>query len=173
MIMAKMFALRKTFVNVDMDTLEEPFPLHMFLTGPGGTGKTHIIKALIAVMRGFDSEHLLKFLAPTGSVAALNDGMTIHKAFGLSICDRASKHSMQTIEGKQYFSSSLSDLSRKHLETNFKDVEVLVIDEVSLLQQELLLDIKAGCQYGKDIKQWWFGGMMVIFTGDLYQFPPV
>ncbi len=173
MIMPKMFLLCKTFVNVDMDTLEKPFPLHMFLTGLGGMGKTHVIKALIAVMQGFDLEHLLKFLAPTGSVAALNDGMTIHKAFRLSICDRALKHSMQTIEGKQYFGSPLSDLSHKHLETNFKNVEVLVIDEVSLLQQELLLDIEAGCQYGKDIKQWWFGGMMVIFTGDPYQFPPV
>ncbi|SJL12733.1 uncharacterized protein ARMOST_16164 [Armillaria ostoyae] len=171
--MAKTFALHKTFVNVNMDTLEEPFPLRMFLTGPGGTGKTHVIKALMAVMKGFNSAHALRFLAPTGSAAALNDGMTIHKAFGLSICDRASKHSMQTVDGKEYFGSSLSDLSRKHLETNFKDIEVLVIDEVSLLQQELLPDIEAGCRYGKDIKQWWFGGMMVIFTGDLYQFPPV
>ncbi|KAK0448216.1 hypothetical protein EV421DRAFT_1662700, partial [Armillaria borealis] len=84
MIMSKTFALRKTFVNVDMNTLEEPFPLHMFLTGPGRTGKTHVIKALMAVMRGFDSTHSLWFLAPTGLAAALNDGMTIHKAFGIS-----------------------------------------------------------------------------------------
>ncbi len=172
-IMAKTFALRKTFVNVDMDTLEEPFPLHMFIMGPGGMGKTHVIKALMAVMKGFDSAHALRFLAPTGLAAALNNGMTIHKAFGLSVCDRASKHSMQTVDGKEYFRSSLSDLSCRCLETNFKDVEVLVIDEVSLLQQELLPDIEAGCRYGKDIRQWWFGGMMVIFTGDLYQFPPV
>ncbi|KAK0431620.1 hypothetical protein EV421DRAFT_1742971 [Armillaria borealis] len=145
MIMSKTFALHKTFVNVDMNTLEEPFPLHMFLTGPGRTG----------------------------SAAALNDGMTIHKAFGISICDKASRHSMQTMDGKEWFVSSLSDISRRRLETNFKDMDVLVIDEVSLLQQEWLLDVKAGCHYGKDLTQWWFSGMMVIFTGDLYQFPPV
>ncbi|PBK83619.1 hypothetical protein ARMGADRAFT_863311, partial [Armillaria gallica] len=84
MIMVKTFALCKTYVNVDMDTLQEPFPLHMFLTGPGGTGKTHVIKALMAIMKGFDSMYSLQFLAPTGSAAALNNGMTIHKAFGLS-----------------------------------------------------------------------------------------
>ncbi|PBL03892.1 hypothetical protein ARMGADRAFT_882887, partial [Armillaria gallica] len=84
MIMAKTFALHKTYVNVDMDTLQEPFSLHMFLTGPGGTGKTHVIKALMAVMKGFDSTYSLQFLVPTGSAAALNNGMMIHKAFGLS-----------------------------------------------------------------------------------------
>ncbi|KAK0431161.1 hypothetical protein EV421DRAFT_1912130 [Armillaria borealis] len=127
----------------------------------------------MAVMRGFDSTHSLWFLAPTGSAAALNNGMMIHKAFGISICDKASRHSMQTMDGKEWFVSSLSDISRRRLETNFKDVDILVIDEVSLLQQELLPDVEAGCRYGKDLTQWWFGRMMVIFTGDLYQFPPI
>lgn len=173
MIMAKTFALCKTYVNVDMNMLEELFPLCMFLTGPSGMGKTHVIKALMAIMKGFDSMYSLRFLTPTGSAVALNDGMTIHKAFGLSICNKTSRHSMQTLNSKERFVSSLSDLSHRQLETNFKDIDVLIIDAVSLLQQELLPDIEAGCRYGKDIKQWWFGGMMVIFTGDLYQFPPV
>ncbi|PBL01580.1 hypothetical protein ARMGADRAFT_885907, partial [Armillaria gallica] len=61
----------------------EPYPMRMFLTGPGGTGKTHVIKALMSVMERCGDGHALHFLAPTGSAAAINDGMTVHKAFGL------------------------------------------------------------------------------------------
>ncbi|KAK0430562.1 hypothetical protein EV421DRAFT_1692099, partial [Armillaria borealis] len=61
----------------------EPFPLRMFLTGPGGTGKTHVIKALCDVMDMFGYSHVVRFIAPTGSAAALNDGLTVHKAFGI------------------------------------------------------------------------------------------
>ncbi|KAH7909516.1 hypothetical protein BJ138DRAFT_977510, partial [Hygrophoropsis aurantiaca] len=57
--------------------------LHMLLTGPGGTGKSHVVGALHALMSRYGKGHLLRFLAPTGSAAANIDGMTVHKAFGL------------------------------------------------------------------------------------------
>lgn len=55
-------------------------PLHMFLTGPGGTGKPHIISALHLLMTIYGGEHKLHFLSPIGSAASLIDGMTIHNA---------------------------------------------------------------------------------------------
>lgn len=117
--------------------------------------------------------HAVQFLAPTGSAAAINDGMTVHKAFGLKVTDKPSKNCSQMMDGKETFKSTLSILSRNRLHHNFKDVEVLVIDEVSLLDQAILPEIDASCQFAKDCPQWWFGSMMVVFTGDLYQFPPV
>ncbi|PBK58945.1 hypothetical protein ARMSODRAFT_848543, partial [Armillaria solidipes] len=57
--------------------------LRMFLTGPGGTRKTHVIKALCDVMDAFGYGHAVRFIAPTGSAAAPNDGLTVHKAFGI------------------------------------------------------------------------------------------
>ncbi|KAG1781436.1 hypothetical protein EV702DRAFT_1192923 [Suillus placidus] len=59
--------------------------LTMLMTGPGGTGKTHVVKAVQAVMRHYGCAHIIRFLAPTGSAAALIDGMTIHKGLGLKI----------------------------------------------------------------------------------------
>ncbi|KDQ05683.1 hypothetical protein BOTBODRAFT_89418, partial [Botryobasidium botryosum FD-172 SS1] len=52
--------------------------LRMFMTGPGGTGKTHVVKALQALMSLYGCSHCIRFLAPTGTAAALIDGTTIH-----------------------------------------------------------------------------------------------
>ncbi|KAK0219147.1 hypothetical protein IW262DRAFT_1229707, partial [Armillaria fumosa] len=63
---------------------KEPYSMRLFLMGLGGTGKTHVIKALISVMEQCRDGHTIQFLAPTRSAAAINDGMTVHKAFGLN-----------------------------------------------------------------------------------------
>jgi len=60
-------------------------PLRMLMTGPGGTGKTHVVKALQKVMKFYGCEHKIRFLAPTGSAASLIDGMTVHKGLGIKI----------------------------------------------------------------------------------------
>lgn len=57
----------------------------MLMMGPGGTGKTHVVKAVCAVMEHYGQSHLIRFLAPTGSAAALIDGMTVHKGLGIKI----------------------------------------------------------------------------------------
>ncbi|KAK0470896.1 hypothetical protein IW261DRAFT_1311769, partial [Armillaria novae-zelandiae] len=84
-IMAHTYLKRKGLSEFMTCNEPEPYPMRMFLTGPGGTGKTHIIKALISVMERCRDGHAVRFLAPTGSAAALNNGMTVHKAFGLNI----------------------------------------------------------------------------------------
>jgi len=57
----------------------------MLMTGPGGTGKTHVVKAVQALMQRYGCGHLIRFLAPTGSAASLIDGMTVHKALNIQI----------------------------------------------------------------------------------------
>ncbi|KIJ09416.1 hypothetical protein PAXINDRAFT_41554, partial [Paxillus involutus ATCC 200175] len=51
--------------------------LIMLMTGPGGTGKMHVVKAVHSVMDHYGCAHMIRFLAPTGSVAALINGMTV------------------------------------------------------------------------------------------------
>ena len=57
----------------------------MLMTGPGGTGKTHIVKAVQEVMRHYGAAHKIRYLAPTSSAAALIDGMTVHKGLGIKV----------------------------------------------------------------------------------------
>ncbi|KAF8586872.1 hypothetical protein K439DRAFT_1296185, partial [Ramaria rubella] len=59
--------------------------LRMLMTGPGGTGKTHVVRALNALMSEYRCGHLIRYLAPTGSAAALIDGTTIHKGLSISV----------------------------------------------------------------------------------------
>ncbi|KAH7921154.1 hypothetical protein BV22DRAFT_1019891, partial [Leucogyrophana mollusca] len=75
------FFLRKHVTKV----CESTERLTMLMTGPGGTGKTHVVKAVRAVMQHYGCGHLIRFLAPTGSAAALIDGMTVHKGLGIKI----------------------------------------------------------------------------------------
>jgi hypothetical protein len=60
-------------------------PLRMLMTGPGGTGKTHVVHALNKLMTAYGSAHTIRYLPPTGSAAALIDGTTIHRGLGISI----------------------------------------------------------------------------------------
>ena len=48
-----------------------------------------------------------------------------------------------------------------------------MIDEFSLLSAELLSEIDAALRFAKETPNEWFGGIMVIFAGDFYQYPPV
>jgi len=77
--------IARSFIKTHLQMSDTPEPIRILLTGPGGTGKTHIVNALRALMVIYGSEHTLCFLAPTGSAASLIDGMTIHKGLGIKI----------------------------------------------------------------------------------------
>ncbi|KAA1471061.1 hypothetical protein DENSPDRAFT_775769, partial [Dentipellis sp. KUC8613] len=58
-------------------------PLRLFMTGPGGTGKTHVVNAVKSLMDMYQCGHRIRLLAPTGSAATLIGGTTCHKGLGL------------------------------------------------------------------------------------------
>ncbi len=69
--------------------------LRLLLHGPGGTGKTHVVKSVKDLMSVYNKQHCIRFLAPTGSAAALIDGMTCHKGLGLTISSNKGNSSFQ------------------------------------------------------------------------------
>ncbi|TFK18733.1 hypothetical protein FA15DRAFT_561661, partial [Coprinopsis marcescibilis] len=109
-------------LNADPD---EP-PLRMLMTGPGGTGKTYVVRAVKQMMMSHNAAHRIRFLAPTGSAAALIDGMTIHKGLGIKI-ERARKSNKENHTTK--------------LREEWKNVDILFLDEASLLSAQLLCKI--------------------------------
>jgi len=63
-------------------------PLQMCLTGPGGTGKTHVVNALRELMSRYGRAYRIRLLAPTGGAASLIGGQTIHSGLGISVVER-------------------------------------------------------------------------------------
>ena len=143
----------------------------VFLTGKAGTGKTTLLREIIQT-----THKNTVVVAPTG-IAALNaGGVTIHSMFQLPfggfIPDNSSPH----------FSENTKFETRATLRRHFKmsglkksvikNMELLIIDEVSMLRADLLdaMDFMMQTVRKKTIP---FGGVQVLYIGDLLQLPPV
>ena len=133
----------------------------VFLTGKAGTGKTTFLRNL--------RDHTRKqiaVVAPTG-VAAINaGGVTIHSFFQLPFTPFA-----PTEEGRKNLLKQIkmTNLRRKIM----RQLEILVIDEISMVRADILDEIDTvlrAVRYNRDEP---FGGVQVIYIGDLYQLPPV
>ncbi|KAJ7054736.1 hypothetical protein C8F01DRAFT_995190, partial [Mycena amicta] len=103
--------------------------LRMFQSGPGGTGKTYVVRALQELMRLYGSEDRIKFTAPFGSCAALVKGSTLHSALKI----RVQKKKKSLPDSDSSYQVNLSLEQKLSLEQEWQNIDVLVIDEVSLL----------------------------------------
>jgi len=78
-------------------------------------------KAVQSVMQHYGCAHLIRFLAPTGSAAALIDGMTVHKGLGLKIKSlNKGKGNRQPRTTREDYSVLISMQSRTHLQEEWK-----------------------------------------------------
>lgn len=134
--------------------LMEKSQQHLFITGKAGTGKSTLLDY-------FCNKTKKKpiILAPTG-VAALNvKGQTIHRFFNFYIDvtpEKIRKKDTRPKDPKLY-----------------KKLKTIIIDEVSMLRADLLDCIDVFLRmYGPNGSQP-FGGVQMVFVGDLYQLPPV
>ena len=127
---------------------------NVFLTGKAGTGKSTFLE--------YFREHTKKkivVLAPTG-VAALNvKGQTIHSFFNFK--PDTTLESIETIR--------LSKNKREILEK----VDTIVIDEISMVRADLLDCVDASLRLHGGNEKLPFGGVQMVFIGDLFQLPPV
>ena len=126
----------------------------IFITGKAGAGKSTLLL--------YFSQHTKKnyaILAPTG-VAALNvDGQTIHRFFNFKMGVTPDQIAMGKVKPKD--------------DSVYKNLDTLVIDEVSMVRADLLDCINLFLmKYGPKRNQR-FGGVQMIFIGDLYQLPPI
>jgi ATP-dependent DNA helicase PIF1 len=143
---------------------------NIFLTGKAGTGKTTLLKKIKE-----NSSKKTVIMAPTG-VAAMNaKGTTINSFFqlppGSFFPGDISLENLQA--GFLSIKSMVADLSysREKL-TLFKELELLVIDEVSMVRCDLL-DVIDGILRSVRKNTLPFGGVQLLLIGDLYQLPPV
>jgi ATP-dependent DNA helicase PIF1 len=123
----------------------------IFVTGRAGTGKSTLIRYLTANIKRS------AVVAPT-AIAAMNvDGCTIHSFFGLP---------SRTINPDEVFNP------KKHILPVIENLDVLIVDEVSMVSPDLV-----DCMNNSLMKVrnsgLPFGGIPVVFVGDILQLPPV
>ncbi|MBI3519810.1 MAG: helix-turn-helix domain-containing protein [Bacteroidetes bacterium] len=144
----------------------------VFLTGKAGTGKTTFLRNII--------EHTHKnaiIVAPTGIAAINAGGVTIHSQFGvpfgLFVPDSSYKIENTTTKINTPYTLvkhlNMRDQKRKLLQ----ELELLIIDEVSMLRADLLDTIDFVLRSVRRQQHRPFGGVQVLFIGDLMQLPPV
>ncbi len=128
---------------------------NIFLTGRAGTGKTTFLRSL----HQYTSKRMV-VVAPTG-VAALNaGGATIHSFFQLK---------------PQTYLPGITKLEFKasrQKRSLFTSLDLLVIDEVSMVRADLLDSIDATLRYYRGVNRP-FGGVQLLLIGDLLQLSPV
>ena len=144
---------------------------HVFLTGKAGTGKTTFLKHIV--------QHTHKktiVAAPTGIAAINAQGVTLHSLlqlpFGAFIPERVFPPNVNTQFTTLYnlFSNLRFNSSKRQL---IQEMELLIIDEVSMLRADLLDCIDHMLRYLRKRKDTPFGGTQILFIGDLLQLPPV
>ena len=145
--------------------LAEEFALHtgrsIYLTGKAGTGKTTFLRRLRSITRKQTA-----VVAPTG-VAAINaGGVTMHSFFQLPFGPF-----VPTPAGRNQLIGQL------HMQANrrrvLRELELLVIDEVSMVRADTLDMVDTILRHVRFRPAEPFGGVQVVFIGDLFQLSPV
>ena len=131
---------------------------NVFLTGPAGSGKTHVVNAYVEYLKKHAVD--VAVTASTGIAATHIGGMTIHSWSGLGIRDTLTDYDIEDLMERQY------------LYKRFERTKVLIIDEVSMLHHYRLDLIEWICRQMKRSEKP-FGGMQIILCGDFFQLPPI
>lgn len=144
---------------------------YIYLTGKAGTGKTTFLKYIRE-----NCHKKLAVAAPTG-VAAINaGGVTLHSLFQLPLGGFLPEPNQQGNEYTEFFDKQSL---LQHLRLNkskrqlLQELELLIIDEVSMLRADLLDAVDTILKSVRRRGQRPFGGVQVLFIGDLFQLPPV
>lgn len=130
---------------------------NLFLTGSAGTGKSYTIKRIIEYLDINNKNYGLTAL--TGCAASLINGSTLHSYLCLGI----DKNLNEIYNDIYKFKPKYNKLRK---------LDILIIDEISMMNNELIELID---NLLKKIKQndKVFGGIQVILIGDFYQLPPI
>ena len=122
-----------------------------FVTGGAGVGKSTFIRYVSAT-----TSSNVAVVAPTGIAALSAAGTTIHRFFGFP---------PRPVD--------LDAIQKARNRTLYEKLQLLVIDEVSMVRADLLDGIDKALRVNRDAMEQPFGGVQVVLVGDLFQLPPI
>lgn len=135
---------------------------HLFLTGKAGTGKTTFLRKLKS-----ESPKRMVVLAPTGIAAINAGGVTIHSFFQIPFAPYVPESSFSTDSKATYrFNHGKEKINI------IRSMDLLVIDEISMVRADLLDSVDAMLRRFRDRSKP-FGGVQLLMIGDLQQLSPV
>lgn len=143
------FALTQEFKDA-VDSIELTNE-NLFITGKAGTGKS----TLIEYIRNHTKKKIV-VLAPTGLSAINVRGQTIHSFFHLP---------------PRLITRDV--IKRPYNDRIYKDVDTIIIDEISMVRADVIDGIDHFMRINGKDRHLPFGGVQMVFVGDLYQLPPV
>lgn len=160
----------QTFVNKKLDFVEELVQYtdsHIFLTGKAGTGKTTFLRNL-----QLKKAKRMVVVAPTG-VAAINaGGQTIHSFFQLPFGPQLPEDVQNENTANPKSLAAQFQKIRKNKLKLMRSLELLVIDEISMVRADVLDAIDSVLRRARH-SQKPFGGVQLLMIGDVHQLAPV
>lgn len=133
---------------------------NIFITGPGGSGKTHLIKLMYDYAN--DNNCKIQVCALTGCASILLNckAKTVHSWSGIGLANGYNNNIIKKV------------VNNKYLKKRWNEIDILVIDEVSMMSKKVFNILnEIAKKIRKNDKP--FGGIQLILSGDFYQLPPV
>ena len=134
--------------------------VNIFITGPGGAGKSELIRLIFK--HAYSQFKEIYVTATTGCASIMLNckAKTLHSWAGIGIGNGTVEDLIHKIR------------SNKTAKIMWKNTDILVVDEVSMLSLKLFRTLNSiGKAIRRNSKP--FGGIQLIFSGDFYQLPPV
>lgn len=129
---------------------------NVFLTGVGGTGKTFVLRLITEAMRNKYGQQRVAVTASTGVAAVQAEGQTLHSITGAGV------------------PNVVSDFDRcRKLQSEWRLMGCLIIDEVSLIEPAYLDWLDATIRDIRGVRSRAFGGIQLICCGDFLQLPGI
>ena len=134
---------------------------NVFITGGAGVGKSFLIEYISKHKEEIFGNKKVGVTSTTGTSSILINGTTIHSYLGLGLGNN-------TVENMYTFI-----VKRKHLRERWRELSVLIIDEISMLTAELFDKIEAIARKIRYKFHKPFGGIQLVCSGDFFQLPPI
>jgi ATP-dependent DNA helicase PIF1 len=130
---------------------------NVFITAPAGYGKSYVIHRVVQWAK--ESNIPFGVTAMTGAAALLINGRTLHSFLGIGI-------------GKGT-AEELASQSKKYIQRKLRKLSLLIVDEISMLDHQLFDKISLYLSILRKQETVPFGGVQLVFSGDMFQLPPV